>query len=56
MSKQKLLVLGSTLPRVPGDGTPGFVLDLAREEQKLFDVTILAPYVQGAKQNELIDG
>jgi glycosyltransferase involved in cell wall biosynthesis len=56
MSKQKLLVLGSTLPRVPGDGTPGFVLDLAREEQKRFDVTILAPYVQGAKQNELIDG
>ena len=56
MAKQKLLVLGSTLPRVPGDGTPGFVLDLAREEQKHFDVTILTPFVQGAQQSELIDG
>ena len=56
MSKQKLLVLGSTLPRVPGDGTPGFVLDLAREEQKRFDVTILTPYVQGAKQKEVLAG
>jgi len=56
MAKQKLLVLGSTLPRVPGDGTPGFVLDLAREEQKQFDVTILTPYVQGAKQKEVLAG
>lgn len=56
MAKQKLLVLGSTLPRVPGDGTPGFVLDLAREEQKQFDVTILTPYVEGAKQKEVLAG
>ena len=56
MAKPKLLVLGSTLPRVRGDGTPAFVLDLALEEQKSFDVTLLSPFVEGAKRAEVIDG
>lgn len=56
MTKPNLLVLGSTLPRVRGDGTPGFVLDLALEEQKSFNVTILSPFVEGAKRHEVIDG
>ena len=54
MSKPKLLVLASTFPKEPGDGTPGFVLDLALEQAKEFDVTVLAPLVPGARSAQLI--
>lgn len=54
MAKPKLLVLASTFPRSQGDGTPGFVLDLAQEQAKEFDVTVLTPLVPGAKQAEVI--
>lgn len=54
MAKPKLLVLASTFPRSSGDGTPGFVLDLAAEQAKEFDVTVLTPLVPGAKRAELI--
>lgn len=56
MSKPKLLVLGSTLPKTSGDGTPAFVLDLAKEQTKKFDVTLLSPFIQGAKTSETMDG
>jgi glycosyltransferase involved in cell wall biosynthesis len=45
---RRLLVLASTLPVSEGDGVPAFVLDIAREEAKRFDVTVLAPRVPGA--------
>jgi glycosyltransferase involved in cell wall biosynthesis len=51
-----LLVLASTFPGTPNDGTPAFVLDLAREEAKRFDVTVLTPMVAGAARTEIIDG
>ena len=49
---KRLLVLASTFPREIGDGTPGFVLDLALEEAKNFEVRVLAPMVPGARRRE----
>jgi hypothetical protein len=42
-SKHRVLVLTTTLPARPGDGTPEFVLSLARELADRFDLIILAP-------------
>ncbi|MEY3561373.1 MAG: hypothetical protein RL068_525 [Actinomycetota bacterium] len=56
MSKPTLLVLGSTFPKALGDGTPAFVLDLAIEQLKQFDVTVMVPMVPGAKRTEVISG
>ena len=50
--KPKLLVLASTFPGTPGDGTPAFVLDLALQQAKAFDVTVLTPMVPGALARE----
>lgn len=44
----RLLVLASTYPAHPGDGTPGFVRDLALREAEHFDTTVLVPSVAGA--------
>ena len=55
-SLPSLLVLASTFPGTPNDGTPAFVLDLAREEAKRFEVTVLTPMVAGAARTEVIDG
>ena len=52
--KPKLLVLASTFPGTPGDGTPAFVLDLALEQAKQFDVTVLTPMVPGAAARETL--
>jgi glycosyltransferase involved in cell wall biosynthesis len=52
--KPKLLVLASTFPGTPGDGTPAFVLDLALEQAKQFDVTVLTPMVPGAAAHETL--
>ena len=52
--KPKLLVLASTFPGTPGDGTPAFVLDLAWQQAKEFDVTVLTPMTPGAKPAESI--
>jgi glycosyltransferase involved in cell wall biosynthesis len=41
-------VLGSTYPRQPGDGTPGFVRDLAIAESESYDTTVLVPSIPGA--------
>lgn len=52
----RLLILASTLPARPGDGTPGFVGDLARVEATAFSTQILAPMVPGAPADEQRDG
>lgn len=53
--KPKLLVLASTFPGTLGDGTPAFVLDLARQQAKDFAVTVITPMVPGAAPIEVID-
>ncbi|MFM7030878.1 MAG: glycosyltransferase, partial [Micrococcales bacterium] len=50
--KPKLLVLASTFPGTPGDGTPAFVLDLAWQQAKDFDVTVFTPMTPGAAPAE----
>jgi glycosyltransferase involved in cell wall biosynthesis len=52
--KPKLLVLATTFPKSLGDGTPSFVLDIAMEHSKDFQVWVLAPMVPGAKRWEKI--
>ena len=54
--KPRLLVLATTFPKSLNDGTPSFVLDIAREHAKHFDVWVLTPMVPGAKRWETIDG
>ncbi len=56
MSKPRLLVLASTFPARPGDGTPGFVRDLAQVEAIAFDTVVLVPRVPGAARREVVDG
>lgn len=53
--KPRVLVLATTFPKSLNDGTPSFVLDLAREHSKQYDVWVLAPIVPGAEQWETID-
>lgn len=52
----RLLVLTTTLPARPGDGTPEFVLSLSRALTEEFDVTILAPRVRGGARREDLHG
>ena len=52
--KPKLLVLATTFPKTLGDGTPSFVLDIALEHAKDFQVWVLTPMVPGAKRWETI--
>lgn len=52
MSRPRLLVLASTFPGRPGDGTPEFVSDLARREAEHFDTLALVPSVPGAASRE----
>lgn len=52
--KPKLLVLATTFPKSLGDGTPSFVLDIAMEHSKHFQVWVLTPMVPGAKRWETI--
>ena len=49
-------MLATTFPKSLNDGTPSFVLDIAREHAKNFDVWVLTPMVPGAKRWETIDG
>lgn len=49
-----ILTLTTTLPGRPGDGTPEFVLSLARKLSSDFDITILAPRLSGAPRTERI--
>jgi colanic acid/amylovoran biosynthesis glycosyltransferase len=48
----RVLVLTSTLPAVPGDGTPEFVLTLSQALAESFAVTILSPRVPLAPLRE----
>lgn len=52
VGKPKLLVLATTFPKSLGDGTPSFVLDIAQEHSKHFQVWVLTPMVPGAKRWE----
>ena len=51
-----MLVLTSTLPAHPGDGTPEFVLTLAQGLADEFAVTVVTPRVPGAPRRQQIDG
>jgi len=54
--RPKVLVLASTVPSRPGDGTPEFVLSLSRALSDLYDVTILCPSMRGAPPELQVDG
>jgi glycosyltransferase involved in cell wall biosynthesis len=54
--KPRVLVLATTLPAVPDDGTPQFVLDLSLGLQRRFDVCVVAPRVPSARSEEWIAG
>lgn len=49
------VIVATTFPARPGDGTPEFVLTLARSIRD-FDVTVVVPRVPGARRHEVIDG
>ena len=46
--RPRLLVLASTFPAEPGDGTPGFVADLAAVVARDYDTLVLTPRVPGS--------
>lgn len=56
MGKSRLLVLASTFPAAPGDGTPEFVADLASEQAKHFDTAVIVPAVPGGARVEQRNG
>lgn len=49
-----LLVAASTFPAEPGDGTPGFVLDLALALADEYRVVVVAPMTKGAERRQQI--
>lgn len=50
----RVLMLATTLPGTPGDGTPEFVLNLARHTRP-GQVTIIAPRVHGCDPDQTVD-
>jgi len=52
MARPRALVVATTYPARPGDGTPAFVRDLCLELAAEFDVTVLVPAVPGAPARE----
>jgi len=52
MALPRALVVATTYPARPGDGTPAFVRDLCLELASSFDVTVLVPAVPGAPGHE----
>lgn len=52
MRRPRLLVVASTFPGAPDDGTPAFVRDLAIRESQYFDTLVVAPRVPGASRSE----
>lgn len=54
--RPRLLVIASTFPSHANDGTPHFVLDLARIQARTFDTVVIAPRVPGATPVERMDG
>lgn len=55
-NKKRILITASTFPRYSGDTEPRFVLDLAKELQKYFDVTVLVPAAPDALEKEMLEG
>lgn len=55
-SDRKILVTGSTFPRYADDTEPRFILDLSKELNKYYDVTVLVPAAPGAADSEVIEG
>lgn len=53
-SRPTLLVAASTFPAEPGDGTPGFVLDLALALADDHRVVVVAPMTKGAATHQRI--
>lgn len=54
--KKKLLITASTFPRYAGDAEPRFILDLAKELQKYFQVTVLVPAAPDTQDSEILEG
>lgn len=54
--KKRLLITASTFPRYVGDTEPRFILDLAVELQKYFQVTVLVPAAPDAESTEVLEG
>jgi len=54
--KKRLLITASTFPRYENDSEPRFILDLAKELQKYFEVTVLVPAGVGARDREVLEG
>lgn len=52
MPRPRLLVVASTYPAYPGDGTPAFVRDLAIAESAEYETTVLVPSIRGAAGSE----
>ena len=52
MARPRALVVATTYPARPGDGTPAFVRDLCLELSADCDVTVLVPAVPGAAARE----
>jgi len=52
MARPRALVVATTYPARPGDGTPAFVADLCAELALEFDVTAVVPAVPGAPARE----
>lgn len=54
---KEIVVMTSNYPRWAGDSTPGFILDFAKQMQKLgYKITALAPHYQGASTKETLEG
>jgi glycosyltransferase involved in cell wall biosynthesis len=53
-TRPSLVMVTTTFPARPGDGTPEFVLTLARSIRD-FDVTVVAPRMPGGARDETID-
>jgi colanic acid/amylovoran biosynthesis glycosyltransferase len=53
-TRPSLVMVATTFPARPGDGTPEFVLTLA-ESIRDFDVTVVAPRVPGGARHEMVD-
>jgi glycosyltransferase involved in cell wall biosynthesis len=54
--KPKILVTASTFPRWNNDPEPRFVLDLSKELQQQFEVTVLVPASPKAMMSEQLEG
>lgn len=52
--KPRILVLTSTFPATEGDGIPPFVLDLCRELEPDYELTVVTPRIPGAPERETL--